>query len=70
MVKTARPVKVIAGESSQVSVVHKQGNDLTVEAGRGTVADVVQATSRATNGVVYSINRVQQRNVANVPIVR
>ncbi|GAB3513767.1 hypothetical protein GCM10027341_56230 [Spirosoma knui] len=56
--------------AGQILVVHKQGNDITIKDGRGTVADVVQADIRATNGVVYSINRVLQRVVNKGPIVR
>ncbi|CAN5467892.1 fasciclin domain-containing protein [soil metagenome] len=56
--------------SGQTLVVHKQGNTITIKDGRGTVADVVQADIRATNGVVYSINRVLQRVVNEGPIVR
>ncbi|MBR8837123.1 MAG: fasciclin domain-containing protein [Stigonema ocellatum SAG 48.90 = DSM 106950] len=49
--------------TGQILVVHKQASDLTIEDGRGNVADVIQADVRATNGVVYSINKVLQRNV-------
>ncbi|GAB3550058.1 fasciclin domain-containing protein [Spirosoma fluminis] len=56
--------------AGQILVVHKQGNDITIKDGRGTVADVVQADIRATNGVVYSISRVLQRVVNKGPIVR
>ena len=56
--------------TGQVLVVHKQGNTITVEDGRGTVADVVQGDIRATNGVVYSVSRVLQRVVPKGPIVR
>ena len=56
--------------TGQILVVHKQGNDLTIKDGRGTVADVLQADIRATNGVVYSVNRVLQRIVNKGPIVR
>lgn len=56
--------------SGQILVVHKQGNDITIKDGRGTVAEVVQADIRATNGVVYSVNRVLQRVVNKGPIVR
>lgn len=56
--------------SGQILVVHKQGNDITIKDGRGTVAEVIQGDIRATNGVVYSINRVLQRVVSKGPIVR
>ena len=56
--------------TGQILVVHKQGNDITIKDGRGTVADVLQADIRATNGVVYSVNRVLQRIVNKGPIVR
>lgn len=54
----------------QILTVHKQGNNITIKDGRGTVAEVVQADIRATNGVVYSINRVLQQVVNKGPIVR
>lgn len=56
--------------AGQILVVHKQGNDITIKDGRGTVAEVLQADIRATNGVVYSVNRVLQRVVNKGPIVR
>ncbi|WP_460969217.1 fasciclin domain-containing protein [Spirosoma migulaei] len=56
--------------TGQILTIHKQGNDITVEDGRGTVADVIQADVRATNGVVYSINKVLQRDSPKGPIVR
>ena len=56
--------------TGQILVVHKQGNAMTVKDGRGTVAEVLQADVRATNGVVYSVNRVLQRVVNKGPIVR
>lgn len=56
--------------TGQILVVHKQGNIVTVKDGRGTVAEVLQADVRATNGVVYSVNRVLQRVVNKGPIVR
>ncbi|WP_420149859.1 fasciclin domain-containing protein [Spirosoma sp.] len=56
--------------SGQILVVHKQGNDITIKDGRGTVAEVIQPDIRATNGVFYSINRVLQRVVNEGPIVR
>lgn len=43
-------------------VIHKQGNTITIEDGRASVADVVQSDIRATNGVIYSINKVLQQN--------
>lgn len=56
--------------TGQILVVHKQGNSITIKDGRGTVAEVLQADVRATNGVVYSVNRVLQRTVNKGPIVR
>lgn len=56
--------------SGRTLTVHKQGNDITIKDGRGTVAEVLQADIRATNGVVYSINRVLQAVVNAGPIVR
>jgi len=56
--------------TGQTLVVHKQGNAITIEDGRGTVADVTQANIRATNGVVYSINKVLQKVSEKGPIVR
>jgi uncharacterized surface protein with fasciclin (FAS1) repeats len=56
--------------TGQILVVHKQGNDITIADGRGTVADVIQADIRATNGVVYSINKVLQKDSEKGPIVR
>lgn len=49
--------------AGQTLVVHKQEDTITIEDGRGTVAEVIQANIRATNGVVYSINKVLQRVV-------
>ena len=49
--------------TGQILLVHKQGNDITIEDGRGGVADVIQADIRTTNGVVYSISRVLQHIV-------
>lgn len=49
--------------TGQILVIHKQGDAITVEDGRGNVADVVQANIRTTNGVVYSINKVLQKVV-------
>ncbi|WP_461063255.1 fasciclin domain-containing protein [Spirosoma horti] len=65
-----RDGQTLTNLTGQNLVVHKQGNDITVEDGRGTVADVIQADIRATNGVVYSINKVLQRVSAKGPIVR
>ena len=56
--------------TGQILIVHKQGDDITIKDGRGTVAEVLQADIRATNGVVYSVNRVLQRIVNKGPIVR
>lgn len=49
--------------TGQILVIHKQGDIITVEDGRGSVADVTQANIRTTNGVVYSINKVLQKVV-------
>jgi uncharacterized surface protein with fasciclin (FAS1) repeats len=49
--------------SGRILVIHKQGDAITVEDERGTVADVVQANIRATNGVVYTINKILQKSV-------
>jgi len=49
--------------TGQILTVHKQGNTITIEDGRGEVADVIQGNIRATNGVVYTINKVLQRIV-------
>ncbi|WP_240625537.1 fasciclin domain-containing protein [Spirosoma pollinicola] len=56
--------------TGQILIVHKQGNDITIKDGRGTVAEVLEADIRATNGVVYTVNRVLQRIVNKGPIVR
>lgn len=56
--------------TGQVLVVHKQGSTITIKDERGTVADVIQGDIRATNGVVYSVNRVLQRPTAKGPIIR
>ena len=49
--------------TGQILVIHKQGDGLTIEDGRGNVAVVIQSDVRATNGVVYSINKVLQRSL-------
>lgn len=49
--------------TGQVLRIHKQGNDIMVEDGRGNTATVVQADIRTTNGVVYSIDKVLQQIV-------
>ncbi len=49
--------------TGQILLIHKQGNDITIEDGRGGVGDVIQSDIRTTNGVVYSINRVLQHIV-------
>lgn len=49
--------------TGQILLVHKQGNTITIEDGRGGVGDVIQSDIRTTNGVVYSINRVLQQIV-------
>lgn len=65
-----RDGQTLTNLTGQILVVHKQGDNLTIKDGRGTVADVVQANIRTTNGVVYSINKVLQRVVNKGPIVR
>ena len=57
-----RDGQTLTNLTGQILVVHKQGNDITVEDGRGNVAAVLKADIRATNGVVYSIDRVLQQN--------
>ena len=49
--------------TGQILVVHKQEDRITITDGRGTVADVIQGDIRATNGVIYTINKVLQRNI-------
>lgn len=49
--------------TGQVLMVHKKGSEMTIEDGRGTVANVIQGDVRATNGVIYSIDKVLQRIV-------
>ncbi len=49
--------------TGQVLRIHKQGNTITVEDGRGNVATVGQADIRTTNGVVHSIDKVLQQIV-------
>ncbi|QMW03579.1 fasciclin domain-containing protein [Spirosoma foliorum] len=56
--------------AGQILTVHKQENYITIEDDRGTVADVIQGNVRATNGVVYSINKVLQPASNKGPIVR
>lgn len=51
--------------TGQILVVHKQEDRITITDGRGTVADVEQSDIRATNGVIYTINKVLQRNIAS-----
>ncbi|GAB3040770.1 fasciclin domain-containing protein [Spirosoma pulveris] len=65
-----RDGQTLTNLTGQILVIHKQGNDITIEDGRGTVADVIQADVRATNGVVYSINKVLQKTSPKGPIVR
>ncbi len=49
--------------TGQILVVHKQENAITITDSRGTVADVTLSDIRATNGVIYSINKVLQPSV-------
>ncbi len=56
-----KDAQTLTNLTGQVLVVHKQGNYITVDDGRGTVADVTQANIRTTNGIVYSINKVLQK---------
>lgn len=46
--------------TGNILIVHKQDGKITVQDGRGSVADVIQDNIRATNGVVYTINKVLQ----------
>ncbi|GAA4397176.1 fasciclin domain-containing protein [Nibrella viscosa] len=47
--------------TGDILVVHKKDNTITIRDGRGNVADVIQPDIRATNGVVYTINKVLRR---------
>lgn len=58
-----RDGQTLTNLTGQILVVHKQGDYITIKDGRGTVADVIQANIRTTNGVVYTINKVLQRYV-------
>lgn len=49
--------------TGQILVIHKQGDIITIEDGRGSVADVIQANIRTTNGVVYTVNKLLQKVV-------
>ncbi len=49
--------------TGDILLIHKQGNDITIEDGRGGVGDIIQSDIRTTNGIVYSINRVLQHIV-------
>lgn len=49
--------------TGQILMVHKKGSEMTIEDGRGTVANVIQGDVRATNGVIYSIDKVLQKIV-------
>lgn len=55
--------RTLTNLTGQILAVHKQGDAITIEDGRGTVADVTQANIRTTNGVVYAINKVLERNL-------
>ena len=58
--KDGQTLKNVTG---QILVVHKQENTITITDERGTVANVIQSDIRATNGVVYSIDKLLQTNV-------
>ena len=58
-----RDGQTLTNLTGQILLVHKQGNNITIEDGRGGVGNVIQSDIRATNGVVYSINRVLQQVV-------
>ncbi len=52
----------------QILVVHKQGDSITIADGRGTVADVIERDIRATNGVIYTINKVLEKNLPQADV--
>jgi len=52
----------------QILVVHKQGDNITIADGRGTVADVIERDIRATNGVIYTINKVLEKNLPQADV--
>ncbi|WP_018618922.1 fasciclin domain-containing protein [Spirosoma luteum] len=58
-----RDGQTLTNLTGQILLIHKQGNTITIEDGRGTVADVIQSDIRTTNGVVYSVSRVLQHIV-------
>lgn len=55
--------QTLTNVTGQILVVHKQENRTTITDERGTVANVLKADIRATNGVVHSIDKVLQTNV-------
>ncbi len=58
-----RDGQTLTNLTGQILLIHKQGNTITIEDGRGGVGEVIQSDIRTTNGVVYSINRVLQQVV-------
>ncbi|MVM31976.1 fasciclin domain-containing protein [Spirosoma sp. HMF4905] len=65
-----RDGQTLTNLTGQILTIHKQEDHITIEDGRGTVADVIQGNVRATNGVIYSINKVLQAASAKGPVVR
>lgn len=65
-----RDGQTLTNLTGQILTVHKQEDYITIEDGRGTVADVIQGNVRASNGVVYSINKVLKAALNKGPIVR
>jgi uncharacterized surface protein with fasciclin (FAS1) repeats len=63
-----RDGQTLTNVTGQILVVHKQGNAITIADGRGTVADVIQRDIRATNGVIYTINKVLEKNLPRADI--
>lgn len=63
-----RDGQTLTNVTGQILVVHKQGNDITITDGRGTVADVIQRDIRATNGVIYTVNKVLEKNLPRADI--
>ncbi|QJD77682.1 fasciclin domain-containing protein [Spirosoma rhododendri] len=63
-----RDGQTLTNLTGQILVVHKQGDNITITDGRGTVADVIQRDVRATNGVIYTINKVLEKNLPQADI--
>lgn len=63
-----RDGQTLTNVTGQILVVHKQGDNITIADGRGTVADVIQRDIRATNGVIYTINKVLEKNLPQADI--